>query len=208
MDIGEWGKPTTNVCAGRYLKPAAEIPLMRNNGECVMSMADETPAQRLERHKLLREDPEKYVENMNLWIEQHPHDYSAFFKRHHGWDRLGEWEKAIADIDVANELRPHPAHYVCRGNILAKMDRHREALMDYATAETLSSPSEWVDCWGPLFQADSHARLGHEQDALAACDRLKDDHWTPGLNDAPGGNKQEVIDEIRNRLAAAKRGPR
>jgi hypothetical protein len=52
-----------------------------------------------------------------------------------------------------------------------------------------------------LYQADCHSRLGNKPAALAACARLADDHWTPGLVGAPAGSKAEVIAEVQRRLA-------
>ena len=171
-----------------------------------MALENETPEQFDLRHLLLKKDPQKYVDTMTTHIDKNPQDRRAYFARHQGWNRLGHPEKAIGDLDAAIALGAHPVYHLSRGQILAKLGRHHEALQDYATAEAMTSPSEWVDCWGPLHQACSYAYLGHSQEALAACSRLKEDHWTPGLDGAPGGNKQEVIAEIRQRLASAKKG--
>lgn len=58
--------------------------------------------------------------------------------------------------------------------------------------------------FGPLFRADCHARLGDEAAALADCETMPDDHWTPGLFGTPVGTKQEVAAELRRRAAAAR----
>jgi len=150
-------------------------------------------------HQILCADPQKYVALMSDRINKDPNDSFAYSRRHDGWMHLGQRDNALADISRSIELRPHAVTYLDRGNLLAEIGRHREALDDYAKAEAMAS--DWDDMWGPLFQAHSHAWLGNEKEALAACRRLPDDHWTPGLSGAPGGNKQEVTDEIRRILA-------
>lgn len=75
-----------------------------------------------------------------------------------------------------------------RANLLVEMGRFAEALRDLDAAQAME-PEEWVDCWGPYFRADCHARLGNEAAALADCADLPDDHWTPGVEGAPAGNK-------------------
>lgn len=59
--------------------------------------------------------------------------------------------------------------------------------------------------FGLFYQADTHARLGNESNALAYCARLPDDFWTPGVYDAPGGTKAEVADKLRRIAADARR---
>jgi len=56
-----------------------------------------------------------------------------------------------------------------------------------------------------LYEADSHAHLGDEASALDCCSRLPENHWTPGLDGAPAGNKAEVAAELRRIAAAARR---
>jgi len=112
-------------------------------------------------------------------------------------------DKALDDLNAAMALKSTAVGYLARGNILASLGRHQDAVDDFAKGQAMN-PENWDHMWGPLYQASSHAYLGHEQEALAACDRLFEDHWTPGRCGAPGGDKQEVIAEIRRRLAEAR----
>jgi len=56
-----------------------------------------------------------------------------------------------------------------------------------------------------LYQTDSYAHVGDEASALDCCARLPDDFWTPGIDDAPAGNKAEIADELRRIAAEARR---
>jgi hypothetical protein len=67
-------------------------------------------------------------------------------------------------------------------------------------------PAKWEeDAFGLLFQADVHARLGDESAALACCARLPENFWTPGLHDAPAGDRAAVAERLKLIAAEAKR---
>jgi len=104
-------------------------------------------------------------------------------------------------------LNEQPVSHICRGRIFCRLGRYETALEDFDRAEQLD-PAGWPDFWGPLHQADCHSRLGNEAEALDACAKLKNDHWTPGLDGTPAGNKAEVIAEVKRRLAAFRSGRR
>jgi len=154
---------------------------------------------------------------MTVRIQDDPKDSSSYFSRHQGLLSLGRKAtalddpdaamalkyKALDDLDVAMALKSTAVRYLARGNILATLGRYQDALNDFAKGQTMD-PETWDHMWGPLYQASSHAYLGHEQEALAACERLFEDHWTPGRHGAPRGDKQEVIAEIRRRLVEAR----
>ena len=57
----------------------------------------------------------------------------------------------------------------------------------------------------PHFRADSLARLGRLEEALADCAFIPEDHWMPGVLGLPRGNKAEFIAEIKRRAVAARR---
>lgn len=82
--------------------------------------------------------------------------------------------------------------------------KHREALDALNDGEALDPPN-WTDTWGPLYQADCHARLGDEAPALTALSRLTGDYY-PGLHGTPRGTKAEMADELRHRAAKARSG--
>jgi len=164
-----------------------------------------SPQELVAEHQLLWSDPAKYVAMKSEEIARNPDDHHAYFNRHQGWLRLGNLDRALADINASIALEAKPIDYLCRGQILCRLGRYRTALEDFDRAEA-PDPAEWPDFWGPLHQADCHSRLGNEAEAMAACAKLKDDHWTPGLDGAPAGSKQEVIAEVRRRLAAFRAG--
>lgn len=169
-------------------------------------MSDPTLRELEAQHRLLLADPASYVALKTDEIQRNPRDSHAYFNRHQGWLRLGKIDEALADINAAIALREDPVGYLCRGEIYCQLGRYRSALEDFDRAEQLD-PSGWSDLWGPLHQADCHSRLGNEQEGLAACARLADDHWTPGLVGTPAGSKADVFAEVRRRLAALRAGP-
>lgn len=152
--------------------------------------------------QLLWTDPAKYVAMKSEEIARDPHNADAFFSRHQGWLWLGKLDEALADINAAIALKQNSMRYVSRGLVWCRIGRYRDALDDFDRAEAFD-PQEWPDLWGPLYQADCHSRIGNEAEAIAACEKLKDDFWSPGLDGTPAGNKQEIIAEVRRRLGAS-----
>lgn len=160
-----------------------------------------TPEEVLQMHKILKTDPHRYIEIVNGWICKNPMNANAFFDRHYGWINLGQPLRALADLNKNIEMDPAPVAYSSRGEVYRQLGDYEKALADYGRAESMN-PEEWQeDGFGLLFQADAHARLGNEHEALAHCARLKDDFWTPGLRGAPAGGKLAIAEELR-RLAA------
>jgi tetratricopeptide (TPR) repeat protein len=159
------------------------------------------------RHQILRSDPQRFVELYGDDIRQDPGNAAAYFARHHGWLHLQRLDHAMADLNTAIVLKPNYIKYLSRGELFRRLGDHPRAIADFDQAEALDRQG-FIEAWGPLYRADSHARLGNEAAALADCARLADDHWTPGLNDAPGGNKEQVIAEIRRRAALARAATR
>lgn len=154
---------------------------------------------------LLRSDPERFLELTNKLVEQHPTDANAYFVRHQAWSRLGCFDLALADLDTSLGLENHFVTHDARGKVLRDLGRYREAIDAYNRSERMD-PIQWRGGFGALFRADCHARLGDETAALADCETMPDDHWTPGMFDLPAGNKQEVAAELRRRAAAVRAG--
>jgi tetratricopeptide (TPR) repeat protein len=111
---------------------------------------------------------------------------------------------ALADLDKSLSLESHNVTLRSRGNVLRSMGRYAEAIKDFDRSEALD-PIAWREAYGPLFRADCHARLGIEAAALADCDQLDSDHWTPGVHGAPAGTKAQVIAQVRRLAASSKR---
>jgi tetratricopeptide (TPR) repeat protein len=152
---------------------------------------------------LLRSDTQKYLKLTNALVEGNPQDADAYFIRHQAWSRLGQLHLALADLDASLAFENHHTTHRARGLVLHRLGRYREAVDAYDRSEQID-PMAWKGGFGPLLRADSYARLGDEAAALADCDTLPDDHWTPGLFDMPAGYKQEVAAELRRRAAAAR----
>jgi tetratricopeptide (TPR) repeat protein len=166
-----------------------------------------TPEEVLTIHKLLRSDPQRYLRIVNQWIENDPGNFHAYFDRHFAWMKIGEPQRALDDLNKVVELAPESVAFRSRGEVYRHLGEYDKALEDFGRAEALG-PEEWEDdAFGLLFQADCHARLGDEGNALACCKRLPEDFWTPGLNGAPSGDKAQVAEQLRH-IAAHARGHR
>lgn len=152
---------------------------------------------------LLRTDPEKFLDLTNKLVAQNQADPGAYFSRHWVWEHLGSPHLALDDLDKALALRDHYVTHSEKGRVLYGMARYKEAIASFDRCQE-RAPEVWPEEFGPLLRADCHARLGNEAAALADCDTLPDDHWTPGLFGAPAGTKQEVAAELRRRAAAAR----
>ena len=164
-----------------------------------------TPDEVLALHKILRSDPQRYLQIVNQWIEANPENPHAYFDRHQAWMRIGEPLRALDDLNKAIDLKRQPTSLEARGEVYRYLGEYEKALADYHAAEAMD-PAQWQeDAFGLLFQADAHARLGDEEEALACCARLPEDFWTPGLNDAPAGDKVGVAARLKLIAAEARR---
>ena len=155
-------------------------------------------------HKILRKDPQRYLQIVNDWINGNPKNSLAYYDRHLAFMNLGEPHQALADLNKAIELSPDQSAFEARGDVYRHLGEYEKALQDYQRGEAMS-PTEWAQGYGLLFQADCHARLGDEPAALACCARMPDDFWTPGIGGAPAGDKVVVADKLRTIAADSRR---
>lgn len=126
-----------------------------------------TPEEVLVAHKLLRADPQAYLEIVNGWLRDDPSGSHAYHSRHFAWTKLGQPLRAIEDLDKAIELRPDPTTFRSRAEVFRELGEYRKALDDLNRGEAMD-PQEWQSVgYGLLSQADCHARLGDEAAALA-----------------------------------------
>lgn len=167
-------------------------------------MNDELTQEEIDREfRLYRTDPKMFWELTNKRVKLHPDSAKAYFGRHQAWKRLGRLDLALGDLDKSLALENHFVAQRAKGGILHAMGRYPEAIVCLDRCEQME-PNEWPGALGPLIRADCHARLGDEAAALADCDALPDDHWTPGMFSLPAGNKREVAAELSHRAAAAR----
>jgi tetratricopeptide (TPR) repeat protein len=166
-----------------------------------------TPDELLATYKILRSDPQRFLRVVNERIKKSPDNLYAYFDRHYAWMHLGEPRRALEDLNTAIGLEPEPdaLSLFARGLVHRRLGEYEKALEDFNNAEAIN-PKGWDEdiVFGLLYQADTHARLGHEAEALACCTRLPDDFWTPGVYGAPGGDKAEVADALRGIAAEAR----
>lgn len=156
--------------------------------------------------ELLRSDPQRSLEICQRYVAEHSSDAHGYFSRANAWEELGENEKALADMDKGIELCPNSGTYSTRGVFLHGIGDYQQAIEDLTRARELDY-EEWRGSLDPHFRADCYARLGRLKEALADCEFIEEDHWTPGLMGLPAGNKREFIEEIKRRaLEAQQRG--
>jgi tetratricopeptide (TPR) repeat protein len=155
-----------------------------------------------EAHRLLRHHPGRALAIYDAHLKAHPDDPFGLLCRHQAWDALGEHQKSLADINRAIELRPDFVGYSSRGMLLRKMGDHEAAIKDFTRSREVD-PKTWKESFDPHFRADSLARLGRLEEALADCAFISDNHWMPGVLGLPRGNKDEFIAEIKRRAAEA-----
>ena len=163
-----------------------------------------TPEEVLVLHKILRKDPQRYLQITSDHIRENPRDRHAYFSRHYGWMKIGEPQLALEDLNKAIELKPTQVAYAARGIVHQHMGAYHEALADFERGEALD-PEGWSE--NPVVlvhQADCHARLGDEEKALAYGSRLSDTFYMWGLGSPPGGYKPDILDGLR-RIAARHR---
>jgi tetratricopeptide (TPR) repeat protein len=164
-----------------------------------------TPDEALALHKILCTDPQRYLQIVNEWIEENPQNTHAYFNRHQAWMRIGEPRRALEDLNKAIAVDRRPTLLEARGSVYRHLGEYVKALDDYRSAEAMDPAKREEDAFGLLFQADVHARLGDESAALACCARLPENFWTPGLHDAPAGDKVAVAERLKLIAADAKR---
>jgi tetratricopeptide (TPR) repeat protein len=156
-------------------------------------------------HQLLRSDPQRCLQIVNGWIDENPTNSHAYFDRYLVWMKIGEPQRALDDLNKVIELDPEPVSIRSRGEVHRHLGEYEKALQDFERGQAID-PAKWEDDgFGLLFQADCYARLGNETAALACCERLPADFWTPGIEGTPGGGKAEIAAKLRQIAAEAQR---
>lgn len=166
-------------------------------------MSDQTNNRNLDdATKCVVSDPERSLSICDQFLTRHPDDPRGLFCRFQAWEELGEFENALADINRVVEIDPNWMAYFARGAFFHNAGHYLPAIDDLTRARSLDvegSASSSISC----YRADSLARLGRLDEALADCALLPDSHWMPNFNGLPEGSKGEFIAEIRQRAAMA-----
>ncbi len=140
----------------------------------------------------------------NRYIAANPDDSRGYFSRHITLARLGAYDKALEDCSTAIQIQPKTLRYISRSEIHRALGNHAAALSDLNQAHDMDR-EEWLHSFGPHLRADTLARLGRLDEALRDAALLPEDHWMPTHDGLPGGDKQQFIEEIKQRAKAAKR---
>jgi tetratricopeptide (TPR) repeat protein len=175
------------------------------SGQKKESMKEPSTAEEISAlHAILNSDPQRYLRIVNEWIDRNPLNSHAYFSRHFAWMKIGEPKRALNDLNKVIELDPTPVSFFSRGEVYRHIGEYEKALADFQRGEAID-PKDWQEGgFGPLYQADVHARLGNEAEALACCARLPDDFWTPGIDGTPGGGKAQIAEALRRTVADAR----
>ena len=170
-------------------------------------MMNDDPVQLQLARKHLRDNPQRSLEICEDYVGEHPNDPNGLFSRYQALESLGEYERALKDITKLLELDSNTGGYSCRGELYHRIGDYCRAIEDLTRARELDE-WEWKTSFDPHMRADSYARLGRLEEALADCTHISDDHWMPAIRGLPGGNKQEFIEEIKRRAALARQSHR
>jgi tetratricopeptide (TPR) repeat protein len=162
-----------------------------------------TDATLTEASNCLWDDPQRSLDLCNRYLDRYPEHPHGLFSRHQAWKRLGQFDCALEDINAALAREPDAVSYSSRALVYRELDDHERAVEDLTRARLLDEHG-WIDSLDPLFRADSFARLGRLEEALADCRLIPEDHQAPAFYDLPGGDKRQFIDQIRQRALAAR----
>ena len=152
---------------------------------------------------LLQIDPKRSLEICEEYVSNHPGDANGYNSRASALRALGENARALADLDKAIELAPDSGRYSARGDFYRVIGEYQRGIDDLSRARELDE-EEWKYSLDPIMRADCYARLGRLDEALADCAHIPDDWWMPAFNGFPGGNKEEIIEEIKRRALSAR----
>ncbi|MDQ7780420.1 MAG: tetratricopeptide repeat protein, partial [Planctomycetota bacterium] len=108
------------------------------------------------------------IEWFSRGIERKPDSFINLINRAVSFGRLGEYEKAIADLGKGLEINPAHAHgWYLKGAIYGRLRRYEEALeaLQKAVGRDPNFPSAWYNIGAILMN------LGREEEALPAFER-------------------------------------
>jgi tetratricopeptide (TPR) repeat protein len=152
-----------------------------------------------------RKNPQRSLEICERYIRDHPDDPNGYYSRFQAFSDLGENDKALADINKVLELDPNHGGYSSRAIFFHNIGNYERAIEDSTFARGLDNEA-WEGSLDARFRADSYARLGLIEEALADCEYFSEELLIPpGVMGLPGGTKQEFIGEIKRRAAAAQK---
>ena len=148
-------------------------------------------------------EPLRALELETRHIAANPSDPNGYFSRHYTQAKLGEYDEALADCEKSIRLDPIPFRYLARADIHRKLGNYELALRDLNHVHDVD-PETWLNAFGPHMRADTLARLGDAEGALADAALLPDDHWMPSHSGLPSGSKEDFTKEIKRRAASAR----
>ena len=149
-------------------------------------------------------DPERSLAICEQYLNAHPDDPRGLFCRFQALDELGEFEGALADINRVIDVDPDWLAYFSRGTFFHKFGHFEQAVADLSRAGKLDTEGSAV-VHRACYRASALSHLGRLDEALADCEILPENHWMPGQNGLPAGNKREFIEEVKRRALGAQK---
>lgn len=95
-------------------------------------------------------DPQKALEINNAYLRDHPDDPDGLFSRFQTFSDLGEYDKALADINRVLEIDPNSGGYSARGQMFHEIGNYERAIEDFTRARELDE-EDWKTSLDPRY---------------------------------------------------------
>src|ERR1700679_1113053 len=96
-----------------------------------------TPEEILQDHKVLRSDPQRYLQMVNDRIAANPDSPHGYYSRHQAWVRLDQPMLALSDLGKCIALDPTPIHFWSRADVYRHIGEYEKAIEDYNRGESI-----------------------------------------------------------------------
>jgi tetratricopeptide (TPR) repeat protein len=154
--------------------------------------------------KLLRTHPGQYARIANETIEAYPDDPEGYWDHAHYAIEMEWFDYALSDLTKALALDRDPVIRFTRATVLLRLGRYHEALAEFDQCGRQGE--RMYNTIMHACRATCHAYLGDPEAALAACAKMRDDHFLPDIFGQFGGTKAHVTEAARRIASQGRQG--